>query len=184
MGYTKKYIITGAPGTGKTTLIEALKAKGYSCMDEISRKVIQKEQQNGSDGMPWLNLGRFVKLVYDQTKHDLNNNQTSAFCDRGLPDMIAYLKHKELEVPEWLVQFPFANHYHPQVFLAPIWEDIYITDAQRPTTFDVAKELEAELLSTYRSLGFRILKIPQNTPSDRAHFVSTNIANIGNPNNA
>ncbi|MCD8445075.1 AAA family ATPase, partial [Tenacibaculum finnmarkense] len=39
----KKYIITGAPGTGKTTLINLLK-NSFSCMDEVSRKVITEEQ--------------------------------------------------------------------------------------------------------------------------------------------
>ena len=34
----EKFVITGAPGTGKTTILNHLKKIGYSCIDEISKK--------------------------------------------------------------------------------------------------------------------------------------------------
>ena len=36
---TQKIALIGGPGTGKTTLIDALKTKGYGCMEEISRQI-------------------------------------------------------------------------------------------------------------------------------------------------
>lgn len=41
----KKIALIGGPATGKTTLIDALKAKGFSCMDEISRQIIIEAQK-------------------------------------------------------------------------------------------------------------------------------------------
>jgi len=41
----QKYIITGAPGTGKTAIINALMQKGYSCAEEISREIIAKSSK-------------------------------------------------------------------------------------------------------------------------------------------
>ena len=35
----KKIIITGGPGTGKTSLIEELKKNNFKCFDEISREI-------------------------------------------------------------------------------------------------------------------------------------------------
>jgi len=35
----KKIVLIGGPATGKTTLIDALKTKGYHCFEEISRQV-------------------------------------------------------------------------------------------------------------------------------------------------
>ena len=32
-------VITGGPGTGKTTIIDALIEQGYACFPEISRKI-------------------------------------------------------------------------------------------------------------------------------------------------
>jgi len=33
----KKYIITGAHGTGKTSIMNKLKERGFNCIDENSR---------------------------------------------------------------------------------------------------------------------------------------------------
>lgn len=44
---TQKIALIGGPGTGKTTLINALKTKGYSCMEEISRQVTLEAQEKG-----------------------------------------------------------------------------------------------------------------------------------------
>ena len=39
----KKVIITGAPGTGKSSIIKELKNRGYFCFDEVW----EKEYKNG-----------------------------------------------------------------------------------------------------------------------------------------
>ena len=43
-----KVVITGGPGTGKSTVIEALQ-KRYTCMPEISRSVTREAQNRGID---------------------------------------------------------------------------------------------------------------------------------------
>ena len=49
----QNYIITGAPGTGKTTIINALKKEGYSCAEEISRELIAEQIDIGGNILPW-----------------------------------------------------------------------------------------------------------------------------------
>jgi predicted ATPase len=44
---TQKIALIGGPGTGKTTLINALKTKGYNCMEEISRQITLEAQEKG-----------------------------------------------------------------------------------------------------------------------------------------
>ncbi len=43
----KKIVITGGPGTGKTSLINHLEIKGFNCMHEISREVTLKAKEEG-----------------------------------------------------------------------------------------------------------------------------------------
>lgn len=50
----KRYIITGAPGTGKTNVIDTLQQYGYSCYGEISREIIRTQQKVNSDKTPWM----------------------------------------------------------------------------------------------------------------------------------
>ena len=42
-------VIIGGPGTGKSTIINGLIAKGYCCYPEISREVILEAKKDGID---------------------------------------------------------------------------------------------------------------------------------------
>ena len=43
----KRIVITGAPGSGKTSLIKSLKLDGYTCIDEFSRKIFKEGINHG-----------------------------------------------------------------------------------------------------------------------------------------
>ncbi|NQV77116.1 MAG: ATP-binding protein, partial [Lutibacter sp.] len=45
----QKIVITGGPGTGKSTIIEELAKRNFTCMKEISREVILNARKNGSE---------------------------------------------------------------------------------------------------------------------------------------
>jgi predicted ATPase len=48
----KRYILTGTPGAGKTSLIRALAAKGYPVIEEAATDVIAMRQADGI-AEPW-----------------------------------------------------------------------------------------------------------------------------------
>ncbi len=171
---SKRYILTGAPGTGKTTLIDVLRSYGYPCFSEISRKVIIQERESGSNKTPWGNLSGFVDLVYAQTVKELQHPiQNTSFVDRGLPDLIAYLTAKLQSIPNYLLNFPFASYYASTVFLTAPWKDIYINDPERPQSFQEALVLHQHLIKTYTDLGFTIVTIPNTTLTKRVDFIQS-----------
>ena len=43
----KKIVISGGPGSGKTTLVNLLRRNGYVCVDEFSRTLIENAQKKG-----------------------------------------------------------------------------------------------------------------------------------------
>ena len=43
----KRIVITGGPGTGKSTIINELIKQDYTCMEEISRQVTLDAQKEG-----------------------------------------------------------------------------------------------------------------------------------------
>ncbi|WP_299710875.1 AAA family ATPase [uncultured Tenacibaculum sp.] len=172
----KRYIITGAPSTGKTTLINSLQKNGHTVFEEVSRRIIISEQQKNSNKTPWENVSGFTKLVHQQTIKELHTPILQhAFVDRGLADNIAYLQLKKQPVSDDFLDFDYQSFYHNTVFFCPLWKEIYTQDEQRLQSFEEAKQLQNLLLNTYNDLGFSILEIPKTTVHKRLHFINTSL---------
>ena len=43
------YILSGGPGAGKTTTLEALRARGFACVDEAARQILKEQKASGGD---------------------------------------------------------------------------------------------------------------------------------------
>ena len=165
----KKYIITGAPGTGKTSLINLLK-ETVPCMDEVSRKVIIEEQKNNTNGTPWGDINRFTKLVFDITTNELSTTN-AIICDRSLLDLEAYLSLENKAIPNYLQDFKYLETYHQKVFFAPTWFDIYCQDGQRLQEFEYCLQLEKSLLEHYQKKGFEIIMLPKSPSLERVKLI-------------
>lgn len=172
-------IITGAPGTGKTTLIENLKKIGYECYDEVSRKIIIEQQRFNGKITPWDNTLEFAKLCYEKMFPQLFGNQL-AFFDRGIPDLIAYLKFYNFQVPDYF--YKSLKKYHKTVFFLPYWEEIYVNDPQRPQSKETAKGLHSCIYDTYASLGFELVDLGFSTVSKRVEAVRNYVEGVEKKN--
>ncbi|TIV93045.1 MAG: ATPase, partial [Mesorhizobium sp.] len=47
------FVVTGGPGSGKTSLIEALALKGIQHMPEAGRAIIQDQVRIKGNALPW-----------------------------------------------------------------------------------------------------------------------------------
>lgn len=169
----KAYIITGAPGTGKSTLIDALKNSGHACFDEVARSIIAQELWNGKNRLPWLDIHGFSQLVLDvmlSQKRSVFSNQLS-FLDRGIPDIIGYFNHAEVTAPQKYFDALNNYPYQKKVFFTPVWEEIYVTDSERIETIDEAKKVSEALYNTYASLGFDLIELPKVNTKKRLEFI-------------
>ena len=57
------YVVTGGPGSGKSTLIEALAASGVPGMPEAGRAIIQDQVAIGGNALPWSDRQAFAELM-------------------------------------------------------------------------------------------------------------------------
>lgn len=167
-----RIIITGGPGSGKTSLLKALRNKGMQCFDEIARAVIEEQQAKKGQKTPWQDVTGFTELVYENTLAKFDEPISNfAFVDRGLPDNIAYLKHYGGLISTQWKTFNYFDFYYPTVFLLPAWEAIYEQDPQRLQSYTEAQALHKELVKTYRDLGFEIIQLQKTTVSKRVTAV-------------
>ena len=172
-----KYIITGAPGSGKTSLLEALQQEQYPCYSEVSRQLIIELTAKGSRCLPWIDLPCFAQLALARMIADYRAapKERPVFFDRGIPDIIAYLSAAGLPVSDKyrrsIRRFPYDN----TVFLLPPWEEIYLQDPQRWQTFEEARLIDQHIRDTYRSAGYRIVLLPRSTVAERVECIQNTL---------
>ena len=167
-------VITGAPGTGKTTLIQALEADGYPVYHEVAREFIHRSQQGEDFPTPWTNLQRFTELVVEARKHQYAAALLSGgLLDRGVPDAVAYLRHNGMPVPREVWEWCLDHRYHSTVFMAPPWESIFLRDDERRETFEEAVAIHQALLYTWQELRYEVVEIPFGTVAERALFLKS-----------
>lgn len=168
-----RFIITGGPGSGKSSLLNALIDKGYQGFEEISRIVIREQHEIDGDKLPWKNLAGFAEICFERMSHQLNDCKPNNFCfyDRGLPDIIAYMRRGSLEVPK--KYFAQCNLYNNTVFIAPPWKEIFVNDDERPESYEDSAEIYKFLNETYSELGFNTVELPKVSIINRANFIES-----------
>lgn len=172
------YILSGGPGSGKTSLINALAKQGIPCMPEAGRAIIQDQIAIGGSALPWGDKTAFAELMLCwemRSYREAQQFQGPVLFDRGIPDVMGYLLLSQLPVPAHIEKAAHLFKYHHRVFIAPPWPEIYTTDEER-------KQSEAEAIATYNvlvnvysKLGYHISLLPLTTVDERAQFVLKNI---------
>lgn len=167
----RRMVIAGGPGSGKSTLLRALRESGEICYEESSRILIREQLAQGGRLVPWLDLAAFAQECGERMLAQLADSARHGRCffDRGLPDLIGYLRHGGYDAPgRWR---DASCAYAAVVFFAPPWREIFVNDAERPQSFAEARELSAHIRRAYLDCGFRIVDLEKSTVADRVRQV-------------
>ena len=169
----RKVVITGGPGTGKSTVISALEDR-YTCMPEVSRSVTRDAQKKGIDQLflhdPLIFSGLLLDERINQYEQATEFANETIFFDRGIPDVMGYLEYLGVDYPERFRSESLSKRYDI-VFMMPPWEKIYQTDSERYESFDQALIIFEKLKRTYSSLGYSYEIIPEATVDNRVEFI-------------
>lgn len=170
---SNKYIITGGPGFGKTSIINQLENLGYHSVHEISRSIIREQIDKGGDILPWKNLETFSRIVFERRIKQFEEapNRKTCFFDRGIPDVVAYMVLDELELPSKYTSALEEYSYNTYVFLTPPWQEIFINDGERKENYEQAVKAHNQIEKTYRQLGYNTIEIPKVNVEERAAFI-------------
>jgi predicted ATPase len=96
------HVITGGPGSGKTTLIEALARAGHAHTIEAGRAIIQEQAAIDGPALPWRDPGLFTELMLCweiRSYRAFRDRGESVFFDRGVPDLVGYCRLIGRSVP-------------------------------------------------------------------------------------
>jgi len=167
------FVLTGGPGSGKSTLIDALRQRGVATVAETGRRIIQTQVAIGGTTLPW-------KKPLDYAKMELGvglvayceaNPQQLTIFDRGILDPMGFLTVIEQDIPDFMHAAAQQYRYNPLVFIAPPWEEIYCRDSERKQDFSEASATYDAMVKVYGEAGYELMELPRAPVNERLAFV-------------
>ena len=156
----RRFVLTGAPGSGKTTLIHALRERGHQVVAEAATDVIARAQAAGVDE-PWRDPAFVTDILALQLQRAHAPGPALRFHDRGPLCTVALARH--LGVAEPVVD---AGGYERDVFLVEPLGFIERTAARRMAYADaVAFGVLHE--QVYREYGCHLVRVPAGPVEQR-----------------
>ncbi|MEQ1823067.1 MAG: AAA family ATPase [Fimbriimonadaceae bacterium] len=168
----QRFIFTGGPGTGKTTTLIELQSRGYVCMPDVARRIIQERIATGLSPRPEPIQFAQEMLRGNIEQYNLHPDpRTPIFFDYGIIESLMMLQECDPDRNVAQSEMLQTKPYNRTAFFFPPWEAIYTQDSERDHTFSHAVEVAVSIRRGYESLGFTLVDVPAGRPSERAEFV-------------
>ena len=163
-------VITGAPSSGKTSVIKELAHRGYAIQGEVARELIEIgiNQGRSLDNIRQ-DVGDFQKGILEvalarEMALDLN---MTVFLDRGLPDSITYFKLAGIDGFEASAISLLFQYRAVFIFdRLPIVKDDVRTEDEA-----LANKIDKMLEADYNSVGYNPIRVPVLPIEKRADFI-------------
>jgi predicted ATPase len=176
----KRYILTGAPGSGKTSIIRELQNSGYSVVEEAATDVIAIEHARGNPD-PWMQHDFIDKIVRLQKQRQINAStlpyelqcyDRSPICTYALSLHLGYPPSTTLL--EEIERIQREDVYQRQVFFIENLGFIEATEA-RKIGFEESLTFEKIHVEVYTFFGYELIKIPVGPVQERVRSVTEHI---------
>ena len=169
-----RYILTGAPGAGKTALLRLLERRGHAVVEEAATDVIALEQALGRPE-PWTDPGFIDQIVALQRQRQRLAGgaffDRSPICTWALAEFLGREPSPTLKAE--IARIEAEGVYERQVFFVQNLGFVTPTAARRIRHED-ALRFEQVHLEAYRRFGYDLVLIPPGDLNGRADQVLEN----------
>ncbi len=158
----KRYIFTGTPGSGKTSLLRELQLHGYTIIEEAATDVIAIEHSRGTTE-PWLHADFIDKITLMQQQRQLEAIGSIQLYDRSPICTLALSRYLGYPPPDILLEeldrIKRENIYERQIFFLDNLGFVEPTAARR-ISYENALIFENLHKEVYRELNYELIMIP------------------------
>jgi len=176
----RRFIITGAPGAGKTAIIRQLELDGFSVVEEAATDVIAAAQANGTV-QPWTHPS-FIDVVANLQKDrqirasyqpdEVQFHDRCAVCTAALAIYLGHPRSSFL-VSE-LERVKKEGIYQDRVFFIRNLGFTTATEARR-ISFEDTVRFEKVHEETYRDFGFQLISVEPRSLAERVGIIKAAI---------
>jgi len=177
----KRYVLTGAPGTGKTTLAHALRQRGHSVVDEAATDVITTQRAQGVD-QPWQRpdfLEAITRLQRQRQNAPVSSTVAVQIYDRSPLCTLALARYLHRSVPplltEEVARMINEQLYQRRVLLVQPLGFITPTAARR-ITYQDSLVFHRIHEAVYREHSYELVDVPPASVTERLTLVEKLIA--------
>lgn len=175
------FVITGASGGGKSTLIGALAQLGHATQPEIGRRIVREQLACGGTALPWADRRAFRDAILEHSLAAYDawvSHAEPVFFDRSFAEALGYgaLIGDPPTAAMWAAAR--ARAFAQPVFVCQLWPEIFATDAERRHDLAFAEADLNATLDAYRALDCLLVDVPRAPVEQRAAFVLATVASM------
>jgi predicted ATPase len=177
------YILTGAPGAGKTAVLRLLETSGYAVVEEAATDVIALGNALGREE-PWHDHDFIDKVIALQRQRQNSVPTTqgaTVFFDRSPVCTLALSRYLGLTTSHLLARevsrLAAEGTYETTVFFIRNQGFVQATAARR-ISFEDSLVFEQLHEQTYRDLGFQLAEVPAGPLADRVALVRQTVRQL------
>lgn len=174
-------VITAGPSCGKTSTLRALSFRGMFTAPEAASLIIHQKKSEGyslDEIRSELDFQEMVLSKQREIEEHIDGVEENVFLDRGLPDNIAYMSHKDMYVPDELVEE--CRGRYDNVFILERLE--FEDDETRTEDEKEAEEIHNEIIRVYADLlEYDIVNVPVVPIDERVDIILEHLDKNENP---
>ncbi|WP_043618681.1 AAA family ATPase [Nonomuraea candida] len=177
----RRYILTGAPGAGKTAILRRLECDGYPVVEEAATDVIALRQAQG-EAEPWTEpsfVGQVAALQRRRQERAASLPGAVQIYDRSpvcTYALATYLGHPVgPELAAELERIRERRIYEPTVFFVENLGFVTPTEARR-ITYEESLRFERVHRDAYAELGYACVPIAPGPLADRVAAITRHVA--------